>query len=112
MAMDAFLQHDRIRVVSTKQGFLGNASFFKFGRDLGHRRGDLYEIGLWEDTIVEFGDDIMYGIHIPQESITIPETMDGIRAAMRMQPDSKSATGETNKYLNLGYWRKGYKFVY
>jgi glyceraldehyde-3-phosphate dehydrogenase (NAD(P)) len=89
-------------------GFLGNASFFKYARDLGHTRGDLYEIGLWEDSMVESGNDIMYGIHIPQESVTIPETIDGIRAALETQPDSKSATAETNKYLNLGYWRKDY----
>ena len=60
-----------------------------FGTDyhshLGNRRGDIYEIGLWEDSVVESGNDIMYAIHIPQESVTIPETMDAIRAAMKMQ---------------------------
>ena len=106
MALKAFSQHDRIRVVRLEDGFMGNASFFKYGRDLGRPRGDLYEIGLWEDTIVESGDNIMYAIHIPQESVTIPETMDGIRAAMKMQPDSASATAATNKYLNLGAWRR------
>lgn len=106
MALKAFSQHDRIRVVRLEDGFMGNASFFKYGRDLGRPRGDLYEIGLWEDTIVESGDNIMYAIHIPQESVTIPETMDGIRAAMKMQPDSASATAATNKYLNLGTWKR------
>jgi len=65
----------------------------------------MYEIGLWEDSIVESGDNIMYAINIPQESVTIPETLDGVRACMRMQPDSKSATAETNKYLDLGKWK-------
>ena len=109
MALSAFKSHDRIRVVTIDDGFLGNASFFRYARDLGHPRADMYEIGLWEDSIVESGDDIMYGIHIPQESVTIPETMDAIRAALKMQPDSASGTAETNKYLNLGGWRKDYK---
>lgn len=105
-ALEAFQGHNRIRVVKIDDGFKGNASFFRYARDLGNPRGDMYEIGLWEDDIVETGDEIMYAINIPQESVTIPETMDGIRAAMKMQPDSASATAETNKYLGLGKWKQ------
>jgi glyceraldehyde-3-phosphate dehydrogenase (NAD(P)) len=105
-ALAAFKTHNRIRVVTIDEGFLGNSSFFRYARDLGNPRGDMYEIGLWEDSIVESGDNIMYAINIPQESVTIPETMDGIRAAMKMQPDSQSATSETNKYLGMGKWKR------
>jgi glyceraldehyde-3-phosphate dehydrogenase (NAD(P)) len=38
--------------------------------------------------------------------VTIPETMDGIRAAMKLQPNSDAATAETNKYLGMGKWKK------
>lgn len=105
MALEAFRSHDRIRVVSIDEGFLGNASFFRYARDLGNPRGDMYEIGLWEDSIVESGDNIMYAINIPQESVTIPETMDAIRACMEMQPDSDSGTTKTNEYLGIGKWK-------
>ncbi|GHV36521.1 glyceraldehyde-3-phosphate dehydrogenase [Spirochaetia bacterium] len=104
-ALEAFKTHDRIRVVSIDEGFLGNASLFRYARDLGNPRGDMYEIGLWEDSIVESGDNIMYAINIPQESVTIPETMDAIRAALKLQTDSASGTKETNKYLGLGKWK-------
>lgn len=106
MAIDAFEEHPRIRCVTMDEGFLGNASFFKYSRDLGHSRGDMYEIGLWEDSIVESGDDIMYAIHIPQESVTIPETMDAIRAATGMQTERLDATSKTNEYLNIGKLRR------
>ncbi|MCB6201980.1 type II glyceraldehyde-3-phosphate dehydrogenase [Extibacter muris] len=102
MALEAFRKHPRIRVVSIDEGFQGNASFFKYARDLGRPRGDMYEIGLWEDSIVESGDDVMFAIHIPQESVTIPETMDGIRAACRMQDTGAGATEKTNGYLHIG----------
>jgi len=101
----AFKEHDRIRVVRLADGFLGNASMFRYARDLGRPRGDLYEIAVWEDTIVKSGKDIMFGIHIPQESVTIPETIDGIRAAMGMQTERLSGVGETNKYLGLPSWK-------
>ena len=106
MALKAFEKHPRIRVVSTDEGFKGNASLFKYARDLGNPRGDMYEIGLWEDSIVESGDEIMYAINIPQESVTIPETMDGIRAACGMQLTSEEATAKTNAFLKIGRFKK------
>ena len=101
----AFEEHDRIRVVSIDEGFLGNASIFRYARDLGKPRGDIYEIPIWKDTVVKSGKDIMFGLHIPQESVTIPETIDGIRAAMGMQTERLSGVGETNKYLGLPSWK-------
>ncbi|MDR3186628.1 MAG: type II glyceraldehyde-3-phosphate dehydrogenase [Christensenellaceae bacterium] len=103
-ALEAFSKHPRIRIVSIKDGFLGNASLFRYARDLGNPRGDMYEIALWEDSIVESGDSIMYAINIPQEAVTIPETIDGIRAVMGLQKNSAEATSKTNKYLGLGKW--------
>jgi len=105
MALEAFKKHPRIRVVSIAEGFLGNASLFRYARDLGNPRGDMYEIGLWEDSIVESGDDIMFAINIPQESVTIPETMDAIRASCKMQLTREEGTAETNKYLGIGKWK-------
>lgn len=101
-ALACFKAHPRIRVVSIADGFMGNASFFKYARDLGNARGDMYEIGLWTDSVVESGDDIMFAINIPQESVTIPETIDAVRAAMRMQLTREEGTAETNKYLGIG----------
>lgn len=104
-AKELLHSHDRIRLVRLKDGFLGNASIFKYGRDLGRPRGDLYEIHIWEDSFVKSGPDIMFGIHIPQESVTIPETIDAVRAAMGMENDRLTAVGQTNGYLDLPYWK-------
>ena len=106
MALEAFRAHPRIRTVTIDEGFKGNASLFKYARDLGNRRGDMYEIGLWEDSIVESGNDIMYAINIPQESVTIPETIEAIRAAMKMQLTREEGTAETNRYLGIGKFKK------
>lgn len=105
MALKAFASHPRIRLVKIEDGFLGNASLFRYARDLGNPRGDMYEIALWEDSIVESGNDIMFAINIPQESVTIPETIDGIRAACNMQATREEGTSETNKYLGIGRWK-------
>lgn len=102
--LEAFAKHPRIRTVRIEDGFMGNASLFKYARDLGNPRGDMYEIALFEESVVNSGRDIMFAINIPQEAVTIPETMDGIRAALKMQTDRLEAVGMTNKYLGMGKW--------
>jgi glyceraldehyde-3-phosphate dehydrogenase (NAD(P)) len=97
--------HPRIRMVSIDEGFLGNASLFRYARDLGNPRGDMYEIAAWRDSVVMSGKDVMFAINIPQESVVIPENMDAVRACMRMQEDRIEATDLTNKYLGIGKWR-------
>lgn len=100
-ALELFRQHPRIRTVRLEDGFLGNASMFRYARDLNKPRGDLYEIALWEDTIVKSGDEIMFAINIPQESVVIPESLDAVRAAMEMQKTRAEGTAKTNEYLGM-----------
>lgn len=94
-------EHPRIHTVKIADGFLGNASLFRYARDMGKFRGDNYDIALWDESIVMSGDQIMFAINIPQESVVIPENMDGIRAAMQMQMTREEGTAMTNKYLGM-----------
>ncbi len=94
-------EHPRIMAVRLADGFLGNASMFRWGRDIGNPRGDMYEIALWEESIVSSGDDIMFAINIPQESVVIPENIDAVRAAMKMQTTREEGTAKTNQYLGM-----------
>ena len=82
-------------------GFDTNTSLFNYARFLGKPRGDMYEIGLFEETVGMSGEDIMFAINIPQESVTIPETIDAIRAALSMQTDRLEAVAATNRYLGM-----------
>ncbi|MBI6873793.1 type II glyceraldehyde-3-phosphate dehydrogenase [Clostridium aciditolerans] len=102
--LEMFSKHPRIRVVKLADGFLGNASLFRYARDLGNPRGDMYEIAVFEESIVKSGKDIMFAINIPQEAVVIPENIDAIRAAMEMQTDRLEGVAETNKYLGMGKW--------
>lgn len=99
--LDLAAQHPRIRTVKIADGFLGNASLFRYARDMGKFRGDNYEITMWDESIVMSGDQIMFAINVPQESVVIPENMDGIRAAMEMQATREEGTAMTNKYLGM-----------
>ena len=58
-----------------------------------HRRGVAFG--------TKSGDDLFFTINIPQEAVVIPETMDGIRAALSLQKDGDEAVSLTNKYLGM-----------
>jgi glyceraldehyde-3-phosphate dehydrogenase (NAD(P)) len=99
--IELYREHPRIRVFKIEDGFNSNAALFKYARDLGNRRADMYEVGFWEECVGMSGKDILFAINIPQEAITIPETTDAIRASMEMQTDRLEAVGLTNQYLDI-----------
>jgi glyceraldehyde-3-phosphate dehydrogenase (NAD(P)) len=99
--LDTFREHPRIRVVCIGDGFNSNTSLFQYARHLGNKRGDMYPIAVWEECVGFSGKDVMFAIYIPQEAVTIPETLDGVRACLRMQTERLEAVGLTNKYLGM-----------
>lgn len=101
-AIALFKTHPRMMVVKIADGFDSNGAFFRYARDRGSMRSDMYEVGVWEEAVAKSGDDLIFSINIPQEAITIPETIDGVRAALRMQTDGDEAVALTNKYLGMG----------
>lgn len=99
--LEEFNKHPRIRVVRIADGFDSNTSLFRYARNLGRPRGDMYEIALFEETVGPSGKEIMFAINIPQEAVVTPETIDGVRACTKMQTDRLEAVALTNKYLGL-----------
>jgi glyceraldehyde-3-phosphate dehydrogenase (NAD(P)) len=100
-AIALFKTHPRMMVVKIADGFDSNGAFFRYARDRGSIRSDMYEVGIWEEAVAKSGDDLIFSINIPQEAITIPETIDGVRAALEMQSDGAEAVALTNKYLGM-----------
>lgn len=101
-AITLFSSHPRIKVVDIAKGFNSNAAMFKYARDKGNKRADMYEIALFRETVALSGDNLFFTINIPQEAVVIPETIDGIRAALTLQTDWREAVALTNKYLGMG----------
>lgn len=100
-ALEVFRQGRRIRTFRIEDGFLSNTHIFDYLRDLGVPRADMYEVGIWEETVLAQGRDLYWIHNIPQESIVIPENIDAIRAAMGMQADKWDAVDTTDRYLGI-----------
>ncbi|MBN1557899.1 MAG: type II glyceraldehyde-3-phosphate dehydrogenase [Lentisphaerae bacterium] len=100
--LEIFGQNPRLQIFRIEDGFLSNSHIFDYCRDLGLPRADMYECPVWDEMIHVEGREVWFTQMIPQESIVIPENVDGVRAAMKMQDDYADAIAETNKYLKMG----------
>ncbi|NQV05274.1 type II glyceraldehyde-3-phosphate dehydrogenase [bacterium] len=100
-ALEAFGNYPRIKVVKISEGFNSNSSLFQWARYMEYPRADMFEIGLWEEMVGHSGDDLLFAINIPQESVTIPETIDAVRAAMEMHATGAEAVAATDGFLGI-----------
>ena len=100
-AISLFEKHPRIKVVEIAKGFNSNAALFRYARDMGNKRADMYEIAVFSETVVLSGDNLFFTISIPQEAVVTPETIDAVRAALSLQTDGAEAVALTNRYLGL-----------
>jgi len=100
-AIEAFKAYPRIKVVRIDEGFNSNSSLFQWARYMEYPRADMFEIGLWEEMVGLSGDDVIFAINIPQEAVTIPETIDAVRASMEMHATGAEAVATTDRYLGI-----------
>ena len=92
-------------MVRLEDGFLGNASLFKYGRDLGHsaETSTKSQSGKtpWLSMVM-----ISCSVSTFRKSRSPFGGIDAIRAACGMQETREEGTAATNKYLGLGSWKK------
>lgn len=100
-ALELFENHPRIKVVEISKGFNSNTALFRYARDKGSLRADMYEIAVFKETVALSGDNLFFTINIPQEAVVTPETIDGIRASLSLQNNWKEAVSLTNRHLGL-----------
>jgi glyceraldehyde-3-phosphate dehydrogenase (NAD(P)) len=101
-ALEAFRRGRRIKTFRIDDGFLSNTHIFDYLRDLGVPRADMYEVGVWEETVLAQGRDLYWIHNIPQEAIVIPENVDAIRARLGIQASKWEAVDTTDAYLGIG----------
>jgi len=73
----------------------------EWAKDLGRKRGDLFEIAVWKDGVHMVGDTLYYYQAIHQESDVIPENIDCIRAMCELESDRWKSIKKTNLALSI-----------
>jgi glyceraldehyde-3-phosphate dehydrogenase (NAD(P)) len=69
--------------------------------DLGRPRGDMWEVGIWTDSLTVKGTDLFFNYQVYNQAIVIPETIDAIRAITAIEMDAKSSIEKTNKAMGI-----------
>ncbi|WP_182869283.1 hypothetical protein [Stieleria mannarensis] len=83
------------------RGIRSTAELAKHYVELGRRRGDRPEIYVFEESLAVNGSTVMAAISVHMESITIPETDDCIRAALRRTDDPRESIEKTDRFDSL-----------
>lgn len=97
----AFRAAPRIAFFRMADGIVALNSTLEMMADLGRPRGDMWEVGLWEDGLTVVGNEVFYNYQVYNQAIVVPETVDAIRALTGIETDGLKSIARTDKALGL-----------
>ncbi len=97
----AFRAAPRIAFIKMSDGIVALNSTLELMADLGRPRGDMWEVGLWEDNLTVSGSEAFYNYQVYNQAIVVPETIDAIRALTGIEKDATQSISKTDHALGL-----------
>ncbi|MDO9536828.1 MAG: type II glyceraldehyde-3-phosphate dehydrogenase [Thermoplasmata archaeon] len=99
--IDVWSKTPRVLFFSTADGIKSTAQVMEWAKDVGRKRGDLFEIAVWKDGVHIVGDTLYYYQAIHQESDVIPENIDCIRAMCEIETDKFKSMEKTDRGMGM-----------
>jgi len=99
--LQAFGRAPRIAFLRMSEGIVGLNSTLEMMSDLERSRGDMWEVGLWEDGVTVKGNEAFYNYQVYNQAIVVPETIDAIRALTGLETDGAASIQKTDRSLGL-----------
>jgi glyceraldehyde-3-phosphate dehydrogenase (NAD(P)) len=99
--LDAFRAAPRIAFLNAAEGVVALNSTVEMMADLGRPRGDMWEVGLWEDSLTVQGNEVFYNYQVYNQAIVVPETIDAIRALTGVEQDGSKSIAQTDAAMGL-----------
>jgi glyceraldehyde-3-phosphate dehydrogenase (NAD(P)) len=97
----AFRAAPRIAFMRMSEGLVALNSTLEMMADLGRPRGDMWEVGLWEDGLTVVGNELFYNYQVYNQAIVTPETVDAIRALTGIEKNGAASIAKTDSALGL-----------
>ncbi|MBG6110442.1 glyceraldehyde-3-phosphate dehydrogenase (NAD(P)) [Flavobacterium sp. CG_23.5] len=69
--------------------------------DLGRPRGDMWEVGLWIDSLKVIGNELYFNYQVYNQAIVVPETIDAIRALTGIEKEATASINKTNNSMGI-----------
>ena len=99
--VSAFHSAPRIAFLQASDGIVALNSTLEMMADLGRPRGDMWEVGLWEDSLTVKGNEVFYNYQVYNQAIVVPETIDAIRALTSIEQDGMKSIAKTDQAMGL-----------
>jgi glyceraldehyde-3-phosphate dehydrogenase (NAD(P)) len=99
--LEALAQERRIAFISASQGVAALNATADLMHELGRPRGDMWEVGLWEDILTVQGSEAYYAYQVDNQAIVVPDTIDAIRALSGRERDGRVSIERTNKNMGI-----------
>lgn len=97
----AFHADPRIAFLRASEGVVALNSAVEMMSDLGRPRGDMWEVGLWEDSLTVKNNELFYNYQVYNQAIVIPETIDAIRALTGIEKEGLESIAKTDKAMGV-----------
>ncbi|MDQ2904991.1 MAG: type II glyceraldehyde-3-phosphate dehydrogenase [Chloroflexota bacterium] len=97
----AFRAVPRIAFLRIADGIVALNSTLEMMADLGRPRGDMWEVGLWEDSLTVTGNEAFYTYQVYNQAIVVPETIDALRALTGAEQNGMRSIATTDQALGL-----------
>lgn len=97
----AFHAAPRIAFLRASDGIVALNNTVELMADLGRPRGDLWEVGLWEDSLTVAGNEVFYTYQVYNQTIVVPESIDAIRALTSSERDGHASITRTDHALGI-----------
>jgi glyceraldehyde-3-phosphate dehydrogenase (NAD(P)) len=94
-------KHPRMGLVRKSTGITSTAELKEYVMDLGRQRSDLWENGIFEDSIAVVGKELYLFQAIHQEADVVVENIDAIRAMIGSVKDPDESIRMTNESLGF-----------
>lgn len=99
--LEIFAATPRVIFLRASEGLRALNETVELMSDLGRSRGDMYEVGLWSESLSVQGTALMFNYQVYNQAIVIPETIDAIRALSGTEPDANASIARTNAAMKI-----------
>ncbi|MGE5619176.1 MAG: type II glyceraldehyde-3-phosphate dehydrogenase [Sphingomonadaceae bacterium] len=97
----ALWEEPRVAFVRATDGLVALNSVIELMRDLKRPRNDMWEVAVWEDALASDGQELYLTFQVHNEAITIPETVDAIRAMAGIERDAMKSIEKTDRSMGI-----------
>lgn len=97
----AFQAAPRIAFLRTTDGIMALNNTIELMFDLERPRGDMWEVGLWENSLTVIENELFYNYQVYNQAIVVPENIDAIRALTGIEANANTSIMKTDCSLGV-----------